>query len=133
MGPQRKVNGISLISRDEGPSKQELSLAWGSPSLDVVEDILSLVKLKQTDGAEGSVNITTDRIRNAMLGKVVKRKFLVCIASVLTKGALKCVVQTRSFCLILPHQLVGPGDLTKTLNRVRTPSRIYAKKGDLLV
>ncbi len=88
MGPQRKVNGISLISRDEGPSKQELSLAWGSPSPDVVEDILSLVKLKQADGAEGSVNITTDRIRNTMPGKVVKRKFTVCIASVLTKGAL---------------------------------------------
>ena len=71
MGPQRKVNGINLISRDEGPSKQELSLAWGSPSPDVVEDILSLVKLKQADGAEGSVNITTDRIRNTMPGNVL--------------------------------------------------------------
>ncbi len=131
MGPQRKVNGISLISK--GPSKQELSLAWGSPSPDMVEDILSLVKLKQTNGAEGSVNITTDRIRDTMLGKFVKRKFLFCIASVLTKGALKCVVQTRNFCLILPHQLVGPGGLTKTLNRVRSPCRISSKKGDPLV
>ncbi len=91
--------------------------------------MLSLVKLNKTDGAESSIDITTDRINHTMLREVMKRKCLVCIATVLTKGALKGEVQTRNFSLIFLHRLVGPGGHAKTLHRVGAPSRVSAKTG----